>query len=39
MATSELPMNQVQKKVVSVKPYNPVVNAFVPNNKPKSIYD
>lgn len=28
-----------QKKVVSAKPYNPVTNAFVPNNKPKSIYD
>lgn len=37
--TSELPANQVQKKVVSAKPYNPVTNAFVPNNKPKSIYD
>lgn len=37
--TSELPANQVQKKVVSARPYNPVTNAFVPNNKPKSIYD
>lgn len=37
--TSELPANKVQKKVVSAKPYNPVTNAFVPNNKPKSIYD